>query len=155
LLTKPAQLTEAVTFYRDDFLSDLYLPDSAEFEDWAATKRVELHRQALEALTKHHIGRGAYDEAQTYAWHALEIDDLRESAHRGLMTALAASGQRTAALAQYQICQKRLRAELGVEPSAETTALYEHFQADPASAGHAGLSLHRHRRLHAAVGEPP
>ncbi len=58
------------------------------------------------------------------------IDNLRESAYCQLMTALAQDGQRSAALSQYQICQKRLNAELGVSPSQETTALYEQIQSD-------------------------
>jgi predicted ATPase/DNA-binding SARP family transcriptional activator len=126
-------LADAIALYRGDFLCDFYLPDSAEFEDWATNKRAELRRQALDALETliaHYNGHGEHDRAQSYAWRALEIDDLREDAHRGLMIALALSGQRTAALAQYQVCRKRLWDELGVEPSAETTALYEQIQAD-------------------------
>ena len=46
------------------------------------------------------------------------------------MTALAGCGQRNAALAQYQVCRRRLVRELGLEPSPETTALYEQIQAD-------------------------
>jgi len=129
----PDRLTEAVALYRGDFLCDVTLPDSGEFENWAAGRRAAFQRQVLDALDTlmgHHIQVGNHDQAQTHAWQALEIDDLRESAYRGLMTALAAEGKRTAALAQYQICQKRLRAELGVAPSAETTALYQRIQSD-------------------------
>jgi predicted ATPase/DNA-binding SARP family transcriptional activator len=129
----PERLAEAVALYRGDFLADFYLPDSDTFEDWAAARRAELQRQVLEALevlSDHHIAQGSYDQAQAYAWRQLALDDLRESAHRQLMVALTHGGQRSAALAQYQICRKRLRDELGVEPSAETSALYEQIQAD-------------------------
>ncbi|UCC64798.1 MAG: tetratricopeptide repeat protein, partial [Anaerolineae bacterium] len=129
----PAGLEEAVALYRGDFLCDFYLTDSEAFEDWAAARRAEFSRQsldALEALTDHHIQHGEYDQAQTYAWRQLALDDLREPAYRQLMTALALDGQRGAALAQYQLCRKRLGRELGAEPSAETTALYEQIQAD-------------------------
>jgi predicted ATPase/DNA-binding SARP family transcriptional activator/Tfp pilus assembly protein PilF len=124
----PAQLTEAVALYRGDFLCDFFLPDSAEFEDWAETKRAELRRRtlgALEALTEFHMEQRDYGQAQTYAWRALEIDNLRESAYRGLMTALALDGQREAALVQYQLCRKRLQAELSAEPTAEMMTLVE------------------------------
>jgi DNA-binding SARP family transcriptional activator len=112
----PSKLEKACALYRGEFLADFFLPDSAPFEDWAAHGRAELQRQvldALETLTEHQITVGNYDQAQSFSWRALEIDDLRENAHRGLMTALAAAGQRTNALAQYQICQKRLGDELG------------------------------------------
>ena len=44
------------------------------------------------------------------------------------MRALALSRQRSAALAQYKTCCQVLAAELGVEPEAETTALYERIR---------------------------
>ena len=40
-----------------------------------------------------------------------------------MMQGLALSGQRSAALVQYEICRRILRHELGVEPAAETQAL--------------------------------
>jgi predicted ATPase/class 3 adenylate cyclase len=46
------------------------------------------------------------------------------------MTALVQDGQRSAALSQFQICQERLKRELGVPPSQETLALYERLQAE-------------------------
>ena len=126
----PAQ---AVLLYRDDFLSDFYLSDSNEFEEWAQVQRETLRRQALDALdtlTETYLQTAVYDEAQTYAWKQLEIDKLRESAYRQLMIALMQSGQRSAAIAQYHICRDHLHDELGVEPMAEITALYEQIQAN-------------------------
>ena len=41
------------------------------------------------------------------------------------MLLLAQSGQRGAALAQYETCRQVLEEELGVEPEVETTALYQ------------------------------
>jgi len=45
------------------------------------------------------------------------------------MLLLAQSGQRGAALAQYEACQRALETELGVAPSAETVTLYEQIAA--------------------------
>lgn len=100
----PEGLTQAVGLYRDGFLCDFFLPDSDAFEDWAASRRATYRQgmlEALDALTSHHIQQGAYAQAQAYARQASEKDNLRESAHRGLMTALALDGQREAALRQY------------------------------------------------------
>ena len=64
----------------------------------------------------------------TFASRLLAFDPWREEAHRQRMSALARAGQRSAALAQYQTCRRILDKELGVEPSAETTALYEQIR---------------------------
>jgi DNA-binding SARP family transcriptional activator/Cdc6-like AAA superfamily ATPase/predicted Ser/Thr protein kinase len=122
------RLEQAVALYRGDFLCDFYLPDSEAFEDWAAAVRAGLRQavlQALETLTNHHIEQGSYTQAQTHARRALAIDNLRESAHRGLMMALALDGQRSAALRQYAECEEVLQEELGVNPAEETTQLYQ------------------------------
>lgn len=124
---------QAVALYRADFLSDFYLSDSNEFEAWAQIQREFLRRQvlaALDELTEQSLATAVYDQAQTYAWKQLEIDRLRESAYRQLMIALMQSGQRSAALAQYQTCRDHLREELDVAPTAETVALYEQIQAN-------------------------
>jgi predicted ATPase len=63
-----------------------------------------------------------------YATRQLELDPWREEAHRQLMRALALSGQRSAALAQYEACRRVLAKELGVEPAAETNALFEQIK---------------------------
>ena len=46
------------------------------------------------------------------------------------MKALAGSGQRNAALSQFQLCKKRLEKELGISPSQDTYKLYEEIQGD-------------------------
>jgi len=128
--TEPSR---AVELYRGDFLMDFYLGDSNEFEAWAEQNREFLRRQilaALDELTGSLIEQGDYTQAQSFAWRQLEIDNLAEKAYCQLMLALAQDGQRSAALSQYQICQRRLQRDLGVLPSLETTALYEKIQAD-------------------------
>ena len=60
-----------------------------------------------------------------HAWRQVELDPWREEAHLQVMRLLALDGQRGASLAQYEACRRLLRDELGVEPSAETTELYE------------------------------
>jgi DNA-binding SARP family transcriptional activator len=58
-----------------------------------------------------------------YGHQTLEIDNLRERAHRHVMRAQAHLGQRGCALRQYLACAQLLRDELGVEPSALTERL--------------------------------
>jgi predicted ATPase len=67
---------------------------------------------------------------------ALIPEPWREESHRGLMRLLALDGQRSAALAQYAQCQRELKSALGVEPAAETVALYERIRdGEPSLAG--------------------
>ena len=122
------QLEQAVELYRADFLVDFYLPDSEPFETWAQIQREQLRNQALEALhtlASTYLQQHQGNQAQTMARRQLEIDNMRESAHRQLMTALAQNGQRSEALAHYEQCRQLLTTELGIEPSTETRALYE------------------------------
>lgn len=119
---------EAVSLYRGDFLADFYLPDSAPFEEWVLTRREALRRRAMDALerlAREALEAGEVEAAEAYACRQIEVDDLRESGHRLLMRALALSGKRTEALAQYETLRLLLEKELGVEPSAEMADLYE------------------------------
>lgn len=117
----------ALSLYRGPFLEGLSISDCAEFEVWVLTQRETYHRLALESaghLTQYHEWRGELEQARRYAEQQIKFEPWREEAHRQLMRLLAHSGQRTAALRQYEVCQRLLDAELGVEPDAATTALY-------------------------------
>ncbi|MBN1668314.1 MAG: tetratricopeptide repeat protein, partial [Anaerolineales bacterium] len=57
------------------------------------------------------------------------LEPYREEAHRALMESLARSGQRSAALAQYERCCGVLADELAVEPSLETQQLYQRIRS--------------------------
>jgi len=125
------QLEEAVAVYRGSFLEGFFLKDGPAFEDWSLIVRERLQRQALAALRRlagTFEQRGEYERARDYAWRQVEMEPWQEQAHRQLMRLLALSGQRGAALAQYETCRDLLAEELGVEPAAETTVLYEQIR---------------------------
>ncbi len=127
----PAQVGEAVGLYRDSFLAEFTLGDSAAFEEWALFKREQLARQmtaALHRLAAAYEKQGEYEKAQSYAWRQVELEPWDEVAHRALMRTLALGGKRSRALAQYETCRRLLADELGVEPSEETTRLYEQIR---------------------------
>jgi DNA-binding SARP family transcriptional activator len=122
------RLEEAAALYRGAFLEGFSIPDSAPFEEWALLHRERLHRLAQETL--HRLAAcyeacGEYEKALPHAWRQVELDPWREAAQRNLMRLLALSGQRGAALAQYEVCRRLLAEELGVAPAEDTTALYE------------------------------
>jgi DNA-binding SARP family transcriptional activator len=93
----------------------------------------ELVLQTLYTLSTYHLTRREYAAGLDYITRLLALDSWREEAYRQLMLLLARNGQHNAALAQYQTCYRILAEELGVEPMAETTALYKRIQAMPAT----------------------
>jgi len=121
-------LGQAVTLYRGSFLDGFSLADSPAFEEWVLLQRERFHRRVMAALG--HLAdayeqRGEYEIAIRYVRRQVELDSWREEAHRGLMRLLALSGQRSAALTQYETCCAILMEELGTEPEEDTIALYE------------------------------
>ncbi len=126
------ELETAVALYQGGFLEGFSLPDSPAFEEWALLKREQFQRQALEALGRladHYERRGEYGRALRFAWRQVEADPYRGVAQRSLMRLLALSGQREAALAQYETFRRLLAEEIGVAPAEETVRLYEQIQA--------------------------
>jgi predicted ATPase/DNA-binding SARP family transcriptional activator len=126
------RFAEMIELYRGEFLDQFFLDNSEIFEEWATLKREWLHREAVEALlhlADHCERRGDYRKARQYARQQVSMEPWREKAHCQLMRLLALDGQRSAALAQYEICSRTLAEELGVEPTAETRALYETIHA--------------------------
>ena len=121
-------LEKAVELYRGDFLDEVSLPDSPAFQEWSVFQR-EQHRRyllaALQSLSDYHKQQRNYEAAYQYAWRYVNLAPLEETAYRQLMSVLALSGRRSAALEQFNACRSLLARELGVEPAVETLALYE------------------------------
>jgi predicted ATPase/DNA-binding SARP family transcriptional activator len=137
------RLETAVPHYKGDFLAGFFLEDAAPFDDWAATRRERLHQQALQALAwlaAFHQENGRYPQAILHTRRQLELEPWREPAHRQMMQLLAATGQHTAALRQYEQCRRLLRDELGATPEAATTDLYRQIQAERTAASAHGKS---------------
>ena len=125
------ELEEAVALYRGEFLEGFFIADSVPFEEWVLIKREQFRRQLLTVLCRlatTHERRGEYGRALPYAYRQIELEPWQEQAHRQLIRLLALNGQRGAALAQYEVCQRALTEELGVEPAQETTRLYEQIR---------------------------
>lgn len=126
-----AQLRQAVDLYHGDFLWRLSVIDSDEFEEWRRITQEQLHIQMLNALAllaNAAESNGDDEGALHAAQRQLALEPWLETAHRQIMRVLANRGERARALAQYQRCRQVLAEELGVDPDAETTALYEQIQ---------------------------
>jgi Tol biopolymer transport system component len=124
-------LEEAISIYRGEFLEGFRIGNSRVFDEWVTIKREQNHRQALIAsqdLSRHYQASGDYERALSSAWRVVELEPWREQAHRHLMRLLAQSGQREAALVQYESCQQILARELDIEPSQQTVELYNQIR---------------------------
>jgi len=121
-------LVAAVELYRGEFLEGLTLNGCAEFEIWLVGERERWRQRivwALGELVMHQCQCGEYEQAIRFARRSLVMEPWREETHQQVMRLLAWSGQRSAALAQYETCRKLLIEELGVEPSKETREIYD------------------------------
>ena len=123
----PESLERVATLYQGDLLAGLVLAE-APFEEWLLGERERLRELALEGLAKllaYQRKSGASQVAVGTALRLLTLDPLQEVVHRALMRLYADLGRRGTALRQYQQCVSVLGRELGIEPEAETKALYQ------------------------------
>jgi DNA-binding SARP family transcriptional activator/predicted ATPase/GGDEF domain-containing protein len=125
-------LEKAVGIYRGEFMEGIYLDDSQRGQEWITFEREQLYTQVLTAvqnLIAYFTLQGDHEQALKFAQQLVSLAPYEESAHRTLMQMFSNIGRRSAALEQYQTCKRILQEELGVEPSAETTALYSLIKA--------------------------
>jgi DNA-binding SARP family transcriptional activator/predicted ATPase len=123
-----AGLAAAAELYRGDFLDDFHVPEAELFEAWLLVERERLRQLGLSVLDRvagTALEQGQFATGIAAARRLLAIEPWHEEGHRQLMKLLAADGQRSAALAQYETCRRLLSEDLGVEPAAETVALHQ------------------------------
>lgn len=121
-----ASLQAAVQLYRGDLLEGWY-------QDWCLFERERLQNIYLVMLDKLMCfceAEGKFELGQHYGSLVLRYDRAHERTHRQLMTFQYLSGDRTAALRQFERCAAALREELGVKPDKLTAALYQKIRAD-------------------------
>ncbi len=128
--TPTDSLTNILDIDRGEFLAGFSLPDSPEFDNWAAIQREACQRQVetvYDRLSQHLLS--THDSAAAVAAAARWVAraPLSEQAYRRLMAAQALNGQRPAALQTYQQLQVTLGQELGVKPSRETAVLADNI----------------------------
>lgn len=127
-----ADLERAAALYRGEFMAGFGLPDCEAFEEWLLVNRERLKDVALgvlHAVAERKLAGGRTVDAVAAARRQLTLEPWRESAHRQLMQALAAGGDRPAALGAFARCCEILRAELDTPPEEETRRLAERIQS--------------------------
>jgi DNA-binding SARP family transcriptional activator len=125
------KLASAAELYQADFLAGFTLPDCPDFDEWQLLQTEALRRDlgwALEKLVHIYEDRNDLTRAIAYAQRWVKLDPLHEPAQRRLIALYARNGQRAEAHRQYQVCERLLAEELGVEPQPETKQLYEEIR---------------------------
>ncbi len=125
------KLQTAVSLYRGEFLQEFHIRQAPLFEEWAAQQRQELHEIAISAfqgLAEFQARHSQFEAGIDTSRQLLRLDPLHEIGHRQLMRLLAHTGQRTAALTQFETCRQILADELNVEPDVETVLLAEQIR---------------------------
>ena len=110
----------AIAEYRGDLLDGLY-------DDWVIGERERLRNRYLSALQQTAVQLAAvedYAEASRFGRELLRCDPLREDTYRLLMELSNHAGDRAGAVRLFHECVSVLQDELGVEPSAATTAAF-------------------------------
>ncbi|HEX5944742.1 MAG TPA: AAA family ATPase [Acidimicrobiales bacterium] len=124
------QATTAADLVRQPFLAG----HPGRWADGIRAHLDDLVVGALEVATQAAIALGDGPRAVAAAEDAVRRAPLRESAHRSLMVALDAAGNRAEALRAYQRLRRSLVEELGIDPAPETDAAYlELLGSAPAS----------------------
>jgi len=126
--------------------------DCPAFDDWLAQQRLrhaKQQRDALSAQAEAAEAQGRLADAIPLAERLVELDPLHEHAHRRLMRLHYLRGDRAAAIAAFERCERLLKDELGTRPDAETLALLATVEA-----GRAPLPARR-APLPATILRPP
>ncbi len=133
---KSGQLERAAAEYIGPFLDGFHLSEAPEFERWLEEERAGLARDyatALERLARRAAERGDRPGAVEW-WRKLAAQDpLNARVAIGLMEALVATGDRTAALQHARVHEALLHQELEAAPDREVLALAEAIRRQPAA----------------------
>jgi DNA-binding SARP family transcriptional activator len=119
-------LLNAVGLYQGDLLEGCY-------QEWCLYERERFQHMYLVMLDKlmgYCEARREYGAGLACGALILRYDKAQERTHWRMMRLHHLSGDRTAALRQYERCSAALDEELGVKPAKRTVALYEQIRSD-------------------------
>lgn len=120
-----AVVSAAVDVYGGDLLEGWYT-------NWCVFERERLQNAYLALLDKlmaYHEQHHEYELALVRGEQLLRCDRAREETHRRIMRLYNRTGNRSAALRQYQHCATALAEDLGVQPSRLTERLVQCIRA--------------------------
>lgn len=125
---------EALALYGGPFLDGFHLAGALEFERWVEQERRRLEQGAVRAAWQ--LARSAEVEddraaARRWAERAVALAPYDEEGFRSYLGVLDRQADRAAAVTAFAAYQRRMAEDLGLEPSAETTAVIERIRRCP------------------------
>lgn len=125
---------DAVKLYQGPLLDGFFLSDAPEFEQWLERERTRLadaYAQALEKLAEEAAAAGDLPHAAEW-WKTRAAHDPYDSriALR-LLEALAAAGNRAAAVQYAEQHTRTLAQEFGIDPPADIASFVERLRVSP------------------------
>jgi two-component SAPR family response regulator len=112
---------KAVALYRGHFL------EADRNEPWTISLREHLRMRYVRAVSRlgyHWEEEKKFERAVDCYQSALRVDDLTEEFYQHLMLCYQKLGRKAEAVKTYRRCCSVLKANFGMEPSPETTAIY-------------------------------
>ena len=118
--------TVAANAYKGTLLDGFHFSDSRELESWIDTERARVraeYQAAVEFLANQSAEAGDHSQSVTWWRKLANSDPLSAGATKKLMLALAAAGDRAAAVKHARLYQELVRQELEMEPDSEIERL--------------------------------
>jgi DNA-binding SARP family transcriptional activator len=103
------------------------------YDDWVLPERERLRLLCLRGyrrLMEHYASSADVENALAAGQSALRIEPLQELVQQQVIELYHATGQRVAAIRQYEKLAALLKAELGIAPSRDTTALIDRIRSE-------------------------
>ncbi|WP_196232348.1 AfsR/SARP family transcriptional regulator [Bradyrhizobium japonicum] len=119
-------LATALNHYRGDLMLGWY-------DDWVLVERERLRVLCLRGyrrLMEHYSAARDLENALAAGLSALRIEPLQELVQQHVIELYSVSGQRAAAIRQYDRLAQLLKSELGISPSKATRDLIERIRLD-------------------------
>jgi len=151
-------LEAAVAVYAGPFLNGVYLANAPEFERWVEERRrhfADAFVRALTRLAAEASAKGDYAAAVENLRRAAASDPLSGAVAHALMLALAASGDRSAALEVGRAHAARMRDELEAVADTAVRSLTERLRAGGMSASSSGRTDDSEAGVPATAPAPP
>src|SRR5512135_544159 len=105
------------------------------YDDWIVLERERLQavfERKMALLLEKLVEAQRWPEVLDWGERWIALGHVPEPAYRALMSAQAGLGDMASVATLYQSCVEVLKSELGVEPAAQTRALYERLQRETA-----------------------
>lgn len=128
----PEAAIRAVGIMNNMLLEGLYGQQS-DFEDWITSERqrvATLAAKVFERAAEAQRQAGEVDAALETARRLVAIDPLRDASHMVLIRLLAQSGERAAAVQQYNAYEQQLKDELDVTPGPDLKRLISEIKGE-------------------------